>query len=328
MKAITAISLAALGTAGAWCALLRPRRNQPGWDKLEGVKYAHRGLHNADKGIPENSLAAFRLAVEGGFGAELDGHLMADGKLAVVHDSSLRRVCGREAVIEDLRSEDLPGYPLYDTQEHIPLLRDVLEVFEGGTPLVIELKSVKGNAAALTDAVMAELKGRFKPEFLNRLDEVILFDRLERRDLERIALRMLGGVRERLSGLGVDLDARWEAVTLLADPGAETEQGARPIRRAVRRRVEEPAADLAAVLSLASSFRDRPVPNDLAAIGEVGLTGELRAASALSQRLAEVKRLGFTKCMIPKRAQGKLAVPEGLELIRVANIREAMAALL
>ncbi len=94
------------------------------------------------------------------------------------------------------------------------------------------------------EEVMAELKGRFKPEFLNRLDEVILFDRLERRDLERIALRMLGGVRERLSGLGVDLDARWEAVTLLADPGAETEQGARPIRRAVRRRVEEPAADL------------------------------------------------------------------------------------
>ena len=94
------------------------------------------------------------------------------------------------------------------------------------------------------EEVMAELKGRFKPEFLNRLDEVILFDRLERRDLERIALRMLGGVRERLSGLGGDLDARWEAVTLLADPGAETEQGARPIRRAVRRRVEEPAADL------------------------------------------------------------------------------------
>ena len=94
------------------------------------------------------------------------------------------------------------------------------------------------------EAVMAELKGRFKPEFLNRLDEVILFDRLERRDLERIALRMLGGVRERLDQLGVDLDAKWEAVSLLADPGAEREQGARPIRRAVRRRVEEPAADL------------------------------------------------------------------------------------
>ena len=94
------------------------------------------------------------------------------------------------------------------------------------------------------EAVMAELKGRFKPEFLNRLDEVILFDRLERRDLERIALRMLGNVRGRLSELGVDLDAKWEAVSLLADPGGEREQGARPIRRAVRRRVEEPAADL------------------------------------------------------------------------------------
>ena len=92
--------------------------------------------------------------------------------------------------------------------------------------------------------------------------------------------------------------------------------------------LDEPAADLAAVLALASSFRDKPIPGDLAAIGEVGLTGELRTVSALGQRLAEVQRLGFTKCLIPKRVQGKLAVPEGLELIRVANIREAMAALI
>ena len=92
--------------------------------------------------------------------------------------------------------------------------------------------------------------------------------------------------------------------------------------------LDEPAADLAAVLALASSFRDRPVPHDLAAIGEVGLTGELRAVSALGQRLAEVQRLGFTKCLIPKRIQGKLNTPEGMELIRVNNIREALAALL
>ena len=92
--------------------------------------------------------------------------------------------------------------------------------------------------------------------------------------------------------------------------------------------LEEPAADLAAILALASSFRDKPVPSDLTAIGEVGLTGELRAASALGQRLSEVKRLGFTKCIIPKRTQGKLSAPEGLELIRVSNIREALAALL
>ena len=92
--------------------------------------------------------------------------------------------------------------------------------------------------------------------------------------------------------------------------------------------LDEPAADLAAVLALASSFRDRVIPNDLAAIGEVGLTGELRAVSALGQRLSEVQRLGFTKCLIPKRVQGNLTVPEGLELIRVSNIREALAALI
>ena len=92
--------------------------------------------------------------------------------------------------------------------------------------------------------------------------------------------------------------------------------------------LDEPAADLAAVISLASSFRDKPLAGDLAAIGEVGLTGELRAVSSLGQRLSEVRRLGFTKCLIPKRTQGKISVPDGLELIRVGNIREAMAALL
>ena len=179
MKTMTKIGLTALGTVGAWCALLRPRRNQPGWDKLEGVKYAHRGLHNADKGIPENSLAAFRLAVEGGFGAELDVHLMADGELAVVHDSNLTRVCGRAACIEDLTAAELPGYPLMGTGETIPLFREVLALFAGKTPLIIELKVERGNADALTDAVMAELSGwsgtycveSFHPGVLLRLKE-------------------------------------------------------------------------------------------------------------------------------------------------------------
>ena len=70
------------------------------------------------------------------------------------------------------------------------------------------------------------------------------------------------------------------------------------------------------------------MPADLAAIGEVGLTGELRSVSTLGQRLSEVHRLGFSKCLIPRRIQGKLVAPDGLELIRVTNIREALAALL
>ena len=104
----------AVGAAAAagWCMLLRPRRNQPGWEKFQGVRYAHRGLHDASAGVPENSLVAFRLAVEKGFGAELDVHLMADGQLAVVHDSDLTRVCGKAGCIEDLTAADLKDYPL------------------------------------------------------------------------------------------------------------------------------------------------------------------------------------------------------------------------
>jgi len=92
--------------------------------------------------------------------------------------------------------------------------------------------------------------------------------------------------------------------------------------------LDEPAADLAMIMALASSFRDKPVPSDLTAIGEVGLTGELRSVNALGQRLSEVRRLGFTKCLIPARSSVKLAEPEGLQLIRVRNIREALAAIL
>lgn len=92
--------------------------------------------------------------------------------------------------------------------------------------------------------------------------------------------------------------------------------------------LDEPAADLAMVMALASSFRDKPVPNDLVAIGEVGLTGELRAVNGLGQRLSEVRRIGFTKCLIPARNSGTLTEPKGLQLIRVKNIREALAAIL
>lgn len=92
--------------------------------------------------------------------------------------------------------------------------------------------------------------------------------------------------------------------------------------------LDEPAADLAMMIALASSFRDKSVPNDLVAIGEVGLTGELRSVNSLGQRLSEVRRLGFTKCIIPSRSSGKLIVPEGLELIRVGNIRQALSAIL
>ena len=97
-----------------------------------------------------------------------------------------------------------------------------------------------------TRAVMEELRHQFPPEFLNRLDEVVLFHRLDQPHLERIAGRLLGGLEGRLAALGVGLKADEKAVSLLASPMEERErdQGARPIRRSVRRRVEEPAAQM------------------------------------------------------------------------------------
>lgn len=91
--------------------------------------------------------------------------------------------------------------------------------------------------------------------------------------------------------------------------------------------LEEPAVDLATVIALASSFRDKVVPGDLAAVGEVGLTGELRSVNNLNQRLSEVRRLGFNKCVVPERC-GKVIVPDGLQLIKVRNIREVLSAVL
>lgn len=89
-------------------------------------------------------------------------------------------------------------------------------------------------------------------------------------------------------------------------------------------RLDEPGADLPVILAVASSYRDTPIADDLVAIGEVGLTGEIRTVSQLNQRLGEVSRLGFKKCIIPKGGSEKLEIPQGLTVYRVRNIREAI----
>ena len=92
--------------------------------------------------------------------------------------------------------------------------------------------------------------------------------------------------------------------------------------------LNEPAADLPVILAAASSYRDKVFDSSTVAIGEVGLTGEIRAVSNLSQRLSEVHRLGFTRCIIPRQGTAQVEAPQGLELIRVRNIREAIETML
>ena len=88
--------------------------------------------------------------------------------------------------------------------------------------------------------------------------------------------------------------------------------------------LDEPAADLAAIVAIASSYLDKPVPSDMAAVGEVGLSGEIRSISHLEQRLSEVERLGFSKCIIPANTSRELRSYPHMQLLPVANIAEAL----
>ena len=92
--------------------------------------------------------------------------------------------------------------------------------------------------------------------------------------------------------------------------------------------LDETAADLAAVLAIASSYTDRALGSDIAALGEVGLSGEIRSVSMISQRLTEIARLGFKRCIVPSHARIEGKNLDGLQLIQVSNLREAIAAAL
>ena len=103
--------------------------------------YAHRGLHDGNREIPENSRAAFHLAVEAGYGIELDVRLTQDGQLAVHHDASLLRLCGREEYVRDLTMQELSACRLAGTEETVPSFAEVLSLVDGRVPLIVEIKA-------------------------------------------------------------------------------------------------------------------------------------------------------------------------------------------
>lgn len=126
-------------------------------DAFYGWNYAHRGLYG--NGIPENSLKAFKAAKEAGYGVELDVHLLKDGALAVIHDSKLLRMTGREGIVEDLTAQQLTECFLNGTDQTIPLFSDVLQLYDGKAPLIVELKPVGDNVAALCSKTCEMLDG-------------------------------------------------------------------------------------------------------------------------------------------------------------------------
>ena len=159
-------------------------------DAFDGWYFAHRGYHR-EPDAPENSMAAFRRALEHGFGAELDVHLLRDGHLAVLHDSSLKRMCRVKGQIEDLTLPELGKYKLGNSDETIPSFGQVLDLFAGKVPLIIELKPTRDNAAALTEAVCEVLEnydGAFCIESFH--PEVLLWLRKHYPDIIRGQLAM------------------------------------------------------------------------------------------------------------------------------------------
>lgn len=151
---------------------IMPRiRNKPDMSTLMGVHYAHRGLHKDKNIAPENSLTAFKLAVENNFGIEFDVQLSKDNIPVVFHDFTLNRVCGVDKKVNELTFDELRMLTLYDSDQLIPLLTEVLDLIDGQVPLIIEYKLPGNNAKVceLGDEILKDYDGVYCIESFNPL---------------------------------------------------------------------------------------------------------------------------------------------------------------
>ncbi len=138
--ALPIIGVAAAATAAAVYMIAPEKASEEKRAPFMGTNIAHRGLHKADRSIPENSLAAFRAAVESGYGVEFDVHITKDGHLVVFHDDDTRRMCGLDAKVEQLSLAELQKLTLAGTEEHIPSLGEVLALIDAKVPIILEIK--------------------------------------------------------------------------------------------------------------------------------------------------------------------------------------------
>lgn len=136
-----------------------------------GVLYAHRGLHDNASDAPENSLAAFRKAVEAGYGIEFDVQLSKDKVPVVFHDFTLKRICGMDGKVCDYTYEELSKFPLCDSKERIPRLDEVLRLTDGHVPLIIEYKIewMETHVCRVADQILQNYQGAYCIESFNPL---------------------------------------------------------------------------------------------------------------------------------------------------------------
>ena len=148
--------------------LIAPKNNKE-MNRYKNVMYAHRGLHNDERA--ENSMSAFRAAVDRGYGIELDIRLSKDGKLVIFHDDTLDRVCGREGKVIDFTADELATFSLNGTSDGVPLFSDFLAMVDGRVPLLVEIKEDAGDSAVSRAAceMLASYKGDYIIESFNPL---------------------------------------------------------------------------------------------------------------------------------------------------------------
>jgi len=156
------------------CILICPSERPKETDPSLFTHYAHRGRHSEE--IPENSLAAFRNAVDSGFGIELDLQLSSDGEVMVFHDYTLDRMTGETGTLSEQTAEQLSALRLLTstglpTEEKIPTLTEVLALVDGKVPLLIELKGENSDTALCeaADRILQSYHGAYCVESFNPL---------------------------------------------------------------------------------------------------------------------------------------------------------------
>jgi glycerophosphoryl diester phosphodiesterase len=169
--AITLISVAAslLLLFLLFLFLIKPRKRRAAVEEFKECRFAHRGLHG--EGAAENSLTAFRLAVEAGYGIELDVRLSSDGELVVFHDDTLTRVTGICGRVDEKTKDELSKIKLSGTEDTVPTFAEVLSLVGGRVPLLVELKEDAGKYGVTEKAVemLSEYEGKYLIESFNPL---------------------------------------------------------------------------------------------------------------------------------------------------------------
>lgn len=136
-----------------------------------GRLYSHRGIHDNKDKNPENSLLSFKMAVEAGFGIELDVQVTKDNIPVIFHDKTLKRACELDSCVNEYTLKELEEIRLFNTDQYIPTLKEVLNIVDGKVPLIVEIKNETSDVSEIPfiAEVLDNYRGAYCIESFNPL---------------------------------------------------------------------------------------------------------------------------------------------------------------